>query len=313
MAGIERGAAGNHDDPVNLGKVRTRIGKEQRAVPDVVLGRIRQHARLLGNFLGHEVLIAVLLDLALIDPNRVDLTICASSLRVAKFRAGTRENCAIAFLKVADLVSQRAERDGIRTEVHFAVAEAERERRSLARRDNQIVLAVEKKCQREGAFKTCNRLRGRIGRSATLIKMKLRHERHGFCVGLGLGGIAVGGEFLAQFPEILDDPVMDDRNAPRPVGVGVCHRGRAMRRPAGVPDAGLSWQGVVDQHVRKIDELANRTAAVQRALVHGCNSGAVVSPVFKTLERLDQGWRRLVVAQDAYNAAHCLNPTCPRP
>ena len=312
LAGIERGAAGNHDDSVNLRKVWACIGQEQRAVLDVMPSRIRQDFRLFGDFLGHEVLVAVLFDLARVDPDRANFTVCTSPVCVANFDSGTRNDSAIALLKVADLVCQRAQRNGIGTEIHFTGAKAERERRSPACRDYQVVLAIKQKRQRERAFEACNRLCGRVMRRKTLINMKLRHERNRFGVGLGLGRIAAGGEFLAQFPEVLDDAVVDDRNAPGPVRVGVRHRGRSMRGPAGVPDSGLARQRVVNQHVRKIYELANRSATVQRTVVHCRNSGAVISSVFEALQRLNQGWRRLMVAQDAYDAAHCLIPPCLR-
>ena len=48
------------------------------------------------------------------------------------------------------------------------------------------------------------------------------------------------GQFLAQFAEILDNAVMDHRHPVVGVRVGVVFVGAAMRRPAGVAEAGVA-------------------------------------------------------------------------
>ena len=60
-----------------------------------------------------------------------------------------------------------------------------------------------------------------------------------FGVGIGVEFHALGGQFVAQLEEVLDDAVVDDDHALRAaqVGVGVFGVRRAVRGPAGVTDA----------------------------------------------------------------------------
>ena len=78
-----------------------------------------------------------------------------------------------------------------------------------------------------------NRLLGPLA----LVEFVLDDERRNFGIGFGRERIALGGEFLAQGSEVLDDAVMDDRKPRRGVRMGVGLRGLAMRRPARVADA----------------------------------------------------------------------------
>ena len=61
-------------------------------------------------------------------------------------------------------------------------------------------------------------------------------------IGLGRKRIALGGKFLAQRPEILDDAVVDDREPRRGVRMGVGFGRLAVRRPARVADADRARQ-----------------------------------------------------------------------
>ena len=63
------------------------------------------------------------------------------------------------------------------------------------------------------------------------------------------------------------------------------------------------------QQIGQVNKFANRTAAVQRAVVDGCNACAVISTVFQTLERFDQDGRCFVVAQNPDNSAHGYFPS----
>ena len=57
-----RGAASNHDDPVNPGEIKW-LWQGDRIVADIGLETIGQHGGLFMDFFGHEVLVAALFDL----------------------------------------------------------------------------------------------------------------------------------------------------------------------------------------------------------------------------------------------------------
>ena len=58
----------------------------------------------------------------------------------------------VTFFEIGDRVSERRERDGVGAEIHFARAVTDGERRTLARRDHQIVVAGENNAESERAL-----------------------------------------------------------------------------------------------------------------------------------------------------------------
>src|SRR5690606_17216416 len=93
--------------------------------------------------------------------------------------------------------------------------------------------------EREGAFEPGADPGHGLGQVA--VDRVLAPQEVGGDLGVGLGGEpdAVGLELAAQLPEVLDDAVVDERDASvgGDVGVGVAVGGHAVGRPAGVPDA----------------------------------------------------------------------------
>ena len=75
-------------------------------------------------------------------------------------------------------------------------------------------------------------------------------------VGLALELAALGDQLVAQRLEVLDDAVVDQRDAADDVRVGVADGRRAMRRPARVGDAGAAGQRLRRELAREIVELA---------------------------------------------------------
>ena len=74
----------------------------------------------------------------------------------------------VAFLEIGDAVGERRERQRVRAEIHLAVAVADRERRALARADQEILLALEQIDEREGAAQALQRRVNRLGRRLAL-------------------------------------------------------------------------------------------------------------------------------------------------
>ena len=121
-------------------------------------------------------------------------------------------------------------------------------------------------------------------------------------LGVGFGGerLALGLEALAQLRVVLDDPVENDVDAigAVAVGVGVLLGHPAVRRPAGVGDSGgrgLGGDGdpatalvVVGQRRAQVGEVADRSHAVDPAVLDDRDARGVVAAVLELLEPRDQ-------------------------
>ena len=85
-------------------------------------------------------------------------------------------------------------------------------------------------------------------------------DEEGGDFGIGFGGeaMALGGEFLAQSLEVLDDAVVDDGEAVAGVRVGVALGRLAVGRPAGVADADRTAERMGGELGLEVLELALR-------------------------------------------------------
>jgi len=70
--------------------------------------------------------------------------------------------------------------------------------------------------------------------------------------------------------------------------VRVAGGGGAVGGPAGVADTGLAGQGIMHQQIGQIDQFANRTAAVQFAIMDGGDTGAVIAAIFQPFQGFDK-------------------------
>jgi hypothetical protein len=107
---------------------------------------------------------------------------------------------------------------------------------------------------------------------------------------------------------VLDDPVVDHRDAPGAVEVGmrVPVRRRAVRRPARVSDPHASGTGRVGrERGLELPELPGALAHLHTA-VDERDAGGVVASVFQTTKRSKDDRERLVGADVADDSAHAL-------
>src|SRR4051812_32442490 len=79
---------------------------------------------------------------------------------------------------------------------------------------------------------------------------------HNFGIGFAAELRALGLQLLAQFTEILDDPVMDDCQPVRCMRVRIALGRTSMRGPAGVPNAAGAGKRLPLQPSFEIFELA---------------------------------------------------------
>ena len=166
---------------------------------------------------------------------------------------------------------------------YFPVAIADRQRRASARADQEILLALEQIDERERPAQPAERRMNRLLGPLALVEFVLDDERRNFGIGFGRKRIALGGEFLAQRPEILDDAVVDDRKPRRGVRMGVAFGRLAVRRPAGVADADRAAQRRRGKFRLQVLEFALGAPPLQTPVLERRHAGGIVAAVFEPL------------------------------
>ena len=166
-------------------------------------------------------------------------------------------------------------------QVNAVVAPADRKRRTATRADQEIILALEEKGERESALETFQRRRHGFLRRRAAAHFVGDEMGDGFRVGLGRKDMALGGQLRAQFAEILDDAVMDHRDAVIGVRVGVGLIRLAMRRPPRVADADRAVKRRGGELFLEIFQLAAGAHAREPPVFQGGDAGRVIAAIFE--------------------------------
>jgi len=88
-----------------------------------------------------------------------------------------------------------------------------------------------------------------------------------FGIGFRLELVAFGLKHGAKLGEVLDDPVMDDREALGNVRMGVALHWLAVRSPTGMADTNNAGKRLSGQALFQIHQLAFGTATVELAVL----------------------------------------------
>ncbi len=185
---------------------------------------------------------------------------------------------------------------------------ADGERRALPGPDHQVVLAGEDDGERKSAAQPLQRGLGRLDRRQAPIEVVADQVQHRLGVGLGLEGVALGGELVAQLLEVLDDAVVHDGDAIVHVRVGVALDRLAVRGPARVAEAGAPLQGMVGEPQLQVLELALGAPAIEMAVLDGGDTCRVIAAIFEPPQRVDEIARHRLLPENADDAAHALDP-----
>ena len=128
--------------------------------------------------------------------------------------------------------------------------------------------------------------------------------QHRLGVGLGLELVTLGGQFVSQLLEVLDDAVVDHRHPLVHVRVGVALDRLAVRGPARVADAGMALQRVIGQAQLEVLQLALGAPAVQVAVLDSGHAGRIIAAILQPPQRLDEVARNGFLSKDANDPAH---------
>ena len=220
----------------------------------------------------------------------------------------------VAVLEEDDPVRVGQDRGDVRGEEALAVAETDDERHVLAGADQPVALADVHDDDGIGAFELAERLAERLGEVALVGLLDEVGDR--LRVGLRGQRVAARLEPVAQLAEVLDDPVVDDRDLARAVAVrmGI----EVVRAPVGGPArVGQADRGVrrpVGDRRLEVDQLAGPLLDEHVAgVVDEGDPGRVVAAVLEALEPLDEDRARLARTGIADDAAHGVMPLgrCP--
>jgi hypothetical protein len=199
----------------------------------------------------------------------------------------------------------------------LALAQPDHERRVATGAHDDTRLVLMQGEQGESAVQARHHAR-ECGRQAVSdLVLPAEHLRGHLGVGLAVEGEAVFEQLLLQRGEVLDDAVVDQGD---PAGVvevrmGVAVGGAAVRRPAGVPDAGLAVGHrmrveVVGEHGQLAGALAGGEAPV--GADHG-HPGGVVTAVLQSAQSAEEHLETAVVADVTHDSTHAVEFSRARP
>ena len=198
--------------------------------------RVAHHLRLLVNFLRHKVAVIAFVDEKRRGRGSEYGTRDLAAFGVADFDALACKNRPIAFLEVGDRVGKGCECHCIGAEIHFPVSVADGKRRALAGAYNEIVLSRKQKRECERAAQPRQRGRHRLGGRVAILHL-LRHEMgNDLSVGIGAELRPRPLQLLTQLTKILDDSIVNNREALGRMRMGIILGRSAVCRPAGVAD-----------------------------------------------------------------------------
>ena len=164
---------------------------------DVMGERMADDLGLFVNFLGHEVAIIAFFDQ---QAARLAAHLAAGddlACRVVEHRAFARQHDPVALFEIGNEIGERGERQRVRAEIHFAVAIADRQRRALARADQQIVFAVKEIGERVGAAHARQRGGDRFNRALAAGEFVGDQKGGDLAVGFGFELMTFRAKFFA--------------------------------------------------------------------------------------------------------------------
>ena len=220
---------------------RAERGLEQLAAGDAFLERLRDGARLLVDFLQHVVREVALLRRIGRELALVHLALDRVAVLVQDAVAVAADLADVAFLEEDEAARHRQQRRHVGGDEVLAVAQADDDRAALARKDDALGVLLRDHGERIRAFELGDGRADRLEQVAGLLQVVVNAVRDHFGVGLGRELVAGGLQLVAQLFVVLDDAVVDERDAvPGDVRVRVALARHAVRGPAGVRDAELA-------------------------------------------------------------------------
>ena len=309
------GAAGDDGHPFGVLQREGEGGERHRLRAGVVVGpqRVADGARLLEDLLQHVVAVVALADHGAVVGGDALCPRDRPAARLAYRHSTGPQHRPVALVEVADPLGEGRERQRVRGEIGGVVRVPDGKRRAAPSPDQEPRVACEDDREREGTFELLERFgRGRLGiQPARHVKVDQVRDHLGIGVGAELPPLRL--QRGPQLPVVLDDAVVDHRDATGSMRMGVSLAGLAMGRPAGVPDAHGAADRALGHQALKLAELALGPAQLDGAVGERGQPRRIVAPVFEPPQPVEDAWRRLVRAGDADDSAHSSVSPLPSP
>ena len=317
-AGVIAGAAGQNQDAAGALEDLFGLGAEQawlqRAGVLDHLQRVADGARLLEDLLLHVVVVVAQLD-------RIGRQLALDHRARHHVAGGVADGVAVAgergqitFFQVDDVLGDLQQGRGVGGEEVLALARtfathAQQQGRAAAGAHDGARLAAADDGQRIGAVQLLDGLGHGIGQRQAAQHQRMHQVRHHFGVGLRGELIALGLERAAQLFVVLDDAVVHHRDlqvgARGDVRVGIALIDAAVRRPAGVGDAGGGVGVLFLGAGVQLGHAAHGTDTVHVAFrVEQGQTGGVITAIFEFAQALDQDGDDIALCYGTNDSTH---------
>src|SRR5262249_23463218 len=115
-------------------------------------------------------------------------------------------------------------------------------------------------------------------------------------------------ELFAQLAEVLDDPVVDHRQALGRMRMRVFFAWPPMRCPAGMADADRAHKRLVRELLLEIAQPAFRASSLARPAFERRKAGRIVAAIFEPLERINEVLSDRLPTKYSDNSTHGQRP-----
>jgi hypothetical protein len=276
----------------------------------------RNGARLLPDFLEHEVLVAALFRL-MGSQDAGDGALDGLAVKVSELDAGEGEDGHVAVGEEVDVAGVVEDAGNVGGDEVLAFADADDDGRAEAGGDDLVRLGGGEDAEREGAGEALDGAAdgyferdGLAGGFGVFLDL-FDEVGDDFGVGFGDELVALRGELVLEREIVFDDAVVDDDDAAGAVamGMGVLFGGAAVRGPAGVADAEGAVERMLAQNLFEIGELAGSAAQFKRGLRRAADGDAcrVIAAIFEPAQPLNDDRDHLLfpyIADVTDDAAH---------
>src|SRR5918996_219582 len=304
---VVRRPTGDHEDLVHVAQdvlvdVEL-VEREQPAFVQTPHKRVADRGRLLVDLLAHEVVVTALLRTYDVPVHLERLDRYLGAVEVGHSdRVGANLDHT-SFVDRKDATGSLEHRRDVRGEHVLALPETDDERGRHLHTDDDVGIVGRDDDERERPLELSYDLPHAVGKRTRTL---LEHVRDDLRVGIRTHQMTALLEARTELGVVLDDAVVDHRDAAIAIGVRVrvLVRRRSVRRPPRVPDAhGAARRPAIVERSVELGKLAG-------ALHHGevvvekRDAGRVVPPVLETPETLEDDRERSVGADIAHDAAH---------
>ena len=281
---------------------------------DAAQSGVGDGARLLPDFLEHEVLVAALFSLDGIPLDAGDGALDRVAVKIGEGDAGQGEDGHVAVGEEVDVARMVEDAGDVGGDEVLAFADADNHWRAEAGDDDLVRLKGREHAQREGAGEALDGAAdgdfqgdGLTGDVSILLHL---FNQVGDDLGVRLGDefVALSGEFALQLEIVFNDSVVYDDDAPGAVamGVGVLFGGASVGGPAGVADAEGAIDGMLDENLFEVGQLAGGAAHLEGGTGWRADGDArrVIAAIFQAPQPFDDDRDYLLGTNITDNSAH---------